>query len=287
MKLCRGENYLKKSGYLIGQNRWGMRTTQMNLREFTETVDRETKEMSREELWLLIHSLVRKMPEEAREEFLDLIGRTREKVTGDDERTCDIDVLAKERNKKDIHELIACLEEQFHEIEEGALALQANGYEDYSSGYWDPDWVYEYEDPEEVGQIFEQADRLIQRCVNDGFYEEAVKLFDLAVETEVYADDGGDGVSLDLRELVREHLASVDCERLIAFGLYAVYQSTEPDKRAQELYDYLTSSIFSGTRLEAMLSVGREELEGLDMFWKSWIRLLTDKPGDTAGEYLK
>ena len=45
----------------------------MNLREFTEAVDRETKEMSREELWLLVHSLVRKMPEEAREEFLDLI----------------------------------------------------------------------------------------------------------------------------------------------------------------------------------------------------------------------
>ena len=45
----------------------------MNLREFTEAVDRETKEMSREELWLLVHSLVRKMPDEAREEFLDLI----------------------------------------------------------------------------------------------------------------------------------------------------------------------------------------------------------------------
>ena len=260
---------------------------QMNLREFTEAVDRETKEMSREELWLLVHSLVRKMPEEAREEFLDLVGRARKKEAEDGESTYDIDVLARERDRKDIHELLTRLEGQFHEMREGTLTLQANGYEDYSTGYWDPDWVYEYEDPEEIGQIFEQADQLIQRCVNDGFYEEAVKLFDLAVGTEVYADDGGDGVFLGLRDLVQEHLASVDCERLILCGLYAVYQNTAPDKRAQELYRYLNRTFFSGTRVEAILSVGREELEGQDMFWESWIRLLTDKPGDTAGGYLE
>ncbi len=259
----------------------------MNLREFTETVDRETKEMDREELWLLVHSLVRKMPEEAREEFLDLIRRARKKETGDGEGACNIDVLARERDRKENHALITRLEEQFHEMEKCTLVLQANGYEDYSSGYWDPDWVYEYEDPEEIGQIFEQADQLIQHCVNDGFYEEAAKLFDLAVETEVYADDGGDGIFLNLRDLVQEHLASVDCERLIAYGLYAVYQNTEPDKRAEELYDYLSSTFFRGTRLEAMLSVGREELEGQETFWRSWIRLLADKPGDTAGRYLE
>lgn len=260
---------------------------QMNLREFTEAVDRETKKMSREELWLLVHSLVRKMPEEAREEFLDLVGRARKKEAEDGESTYDIDALARERDRKDIHELLTRLEGQFHEMREGTLTLQANGYEDYSTGYWDSDWVYEYEDPEEIGQIFEQADQLIQRCVNDGFYEEAVKLFDLAVGTEVYADDSGDGVFLGLKDLVQEHLASVDCERLILCGLYAVYQNTAPDKRAQELYRYLNGTFFSGTRVEAILSVGREELEGQDMFWESWIRLLTDKPGDTAGGYLE
>ncbi len=260
---------------------------QMNLREFTDTVDRETNEMSREELWLLVHSLVRKMPEEAREEFLDLIGRVREKETEDGESTYDVNLRAREMDRKDVHALIARLEEQFHEIEEGILALRANGYEEYSSGYWDSDWVYEYEDPEEIGQIFEQADKLIQHCVNDGLYEEAVKLFDLVVETEVYADDGGDGIFLGLKDLVQEHLASVDCERLIVHGLYAVYQNTEPNKRAQEMYDYLSSIFFSGTRLEDILRVGREELQGQEMFWKSWIRLLTDKPGDTAGSYLE
>ncbi len=258
----------------------------MNLREFTEAVDRETKEMSREELWLLVHSLVRKMPEEAREEFLDLIRRTRKKET-DSKQAYDMNVLARERDKRDIHELLTRLEEQFHEIEESTLALQAEGYEDYSSGYWDSDWVYEYEDPEGIGEIFEKADNLIQHCVNDGFYEEAVKLFDLAVGTEVYADNGGDGVFLSLKDMVGEHLASVDCERLIANGLYAVYQNTEPDQRAQKLYDYLNCTFFRGTQVEAILSVGQEELEGQEMFWKSWIQLLTDKPGDTVGKYLE
>ena len=261
---------------------------QMNLREFTEAVDRETKEMSREELWLLAHSLARKVPEDAREEFLDLIGRARKKEAGDGENTYDITAVAKEKDREDIRAMAARLEEQFHEIEECTLALQAEGYEDYSSGYWDPDWLYEYEDPEGIGEIFEQTDNLIEHCVNDGFYEEAVKLFDLAVGTEVYADDGGgDGIFLSLRDLVDEHLASVDCDRLILNGLYAVYQNTEPDQRAQEMYAYLTSDLLRGTRLEAVLSVGREELEGQEMFWKSWIRLLTDKSGDTAGKYLE
>ncbi len=260
---------------------------QMNLREFTETVDRETKEMSREELWLLVHSFVRKVPENVREEFLDLVRRARKKEAENSESMCDISALARERDRKDIHALLTRLEEQFREIGEGTLALQADGYEDYSSEYWDPDWVYEYEDPEGIGQIFEQADNLIQHCVNDGFYEEAVKLFDLAVGTEVYADGDGDEIVLDLRDLVQEHLASVDCERLIEYGLYAVYQNTKPDQRAQEMYDYLTGTFFRGTRLENILRVGREELEGQEMFWKSWIRLLTDRPGDTAGKYLE
>ena len=156
---------------------------QMNLRKFTEAVDRETKEMSSEELWFLVHGLARKVPENAREEFLDLIGRARKKETGDSENTYDIAAVARETDRKDIDATISRLEDQFHEIEEGTLALRAEGYEDYLSGYWDPDWVYEYEDPEGIGEIFEQTDNLIQHCVNDGFYEEAVKLFDLAVGT--------------------------------------------------------------------------------------------------------
>ncbi len=261
---------------------------QMNLREFTEAVDQETKEMSSEELWLLVHSLARKVPEDAREEFLDLVRGARKKETWDGENTYDTAAVAREMDRKDINAAIGRLEDQFHEIEKGTLALRAEGYEDYSSGYWDPDWVYEYEDPEGIGAIFEQADNLIQHCVNDGFYEEAVKLFDLAVGTEVYADDdSGDGIFLSLGDLADEHIVSVDCKRLIENGLYAVYQNTEPDQRAQEMYAYLTSDLLRGTRLEDVLRVGREELEGQEMFWRSWIRLLTDKPGDTAGKYLE
>ncbi len=260
----------------------------MNLREFTETVDRETKEMSREELQLLVHSLVRKTPENAREEFLDLLGRAREKETEDGKNPHDISVLAREKDRKEIHEQIIRLEKKFYEIGEGILSLRADGYEDYSSGYWEPDWIYEYEDPDGIGEVFEQTDNLIQRCVNDGFYEEAVKLFDLAVEAEVCADDDADGtIMLGLQDLVEEDIASVDCGRLIACGLYAVYQNTEPDQRAQKLYEYLGNPFFKGTRLEAILSVGREELKEQELFWKSWIQLLTDQSGDTAGTYLK
>ena len=99
---------------------------QMNLREFTDAVDRETKEMSSEELWFLVHGLARKVPENAREEFLDLIGRARKKETGDSENTYDIAAVARETDRKDIDATISRLEDQFHEIEEGTLALRAD-----------------------------------------------------------------------------------------------------------------------------------------------------------------
>lgn len=258
----------------------------MNLRVFSETVDEKAREMSREELQLLLHSLARKIPENCRQEFIGIMEQARrDRVNAG--TGFDVDSAARKRDQDEIRQQLAELIKQFKMVEEGEVMLLANGYEDYSSGYWDSDWVYEYEDPEGIGRIYEQADSLLQRCVSDGFYKEAAEVFELMTETEATADDGGDCLELDLREMEREGLVSVDCERLTANGLYAVYQSTESGKRAEELYSYVTTDFCRDARLEDMLSIGMEEPEGLADFWKSWIALLLEKDGDTAGRYLE
>lgn len=100
-------------------------------------------------------------------------------------------------------------------------------------------------------------------------------------------EDQGDCFKLSLEVMIDEHLASIDGENLAQHVLYAVYQNTEPDKRAESFYEYCNRPFFRKVRLEEILSLGSEELKGLPEFWDAWIELLIHKEGDTAGEFLR
>ena len=258
----------------------------MNLREFTESIDKLAEKMTKEELQMVLHSFARKIPEVQRAEFIDIL---KEITAHKNDQTEENSFVSKARkqDEAEINKEYIRLEEQFAKIQEEELCLYAEGYEDYSSGYWDSDWVYEYEDTQGIGKIFEDASRLLLRSVNDRCYGTAIKLFDLLTETEVLVEDQGDCFTLSLEEMIDENLASIDGENLAQHVLYAVYQNTEPDKRAESFYEYCTRPFFRKVRLEEILSLGSEELKGLSEFWNAWIELLIHKEGDTAGEFLR
>lgn len=258
----------------------------MNLREFTESVDKLAMEMTKEELQMAFHSLARKVPEQRRAEVIMLLKEIKAQKSPEEEK----DSFASKAGKRDAEEIekeYTRLEGLFEKIQEGELFVFANGYEDYSSGYWDADWIYEYEDPQEIGKIFEDAASLILRSVNDRCYETAVKLFDLLSEAEVFAQDQGDCFTLNLEEMIQEQLASIDRDELAKHVLYAVYQSTEPEKRVECFYEYCMQPFFGKIQLEQILSLGSEELKGLPEFWDGWIELLLHKENDRAGEFLR
>ena len=139
----------------------------MNLREFTETVDLRAKEKTKEDLQMLVHSLARKVLEENREEFLAMIEKA-EKTQPSEKESKDTSQRMKALDKAEVKKEYARLKKQFLRIQEKEIIFLAEGYEDYSSGYWDSDWVYEYEDPFGIGKTYEEAARLVERCVNDG-----------------------------------------------------------------------------------------------------------------------
>ncbi len=211
----------------------------MSLREFTETIDKLAEKMTREEFRMFLHSFARKVPEWQRTEFMEILEMAKAHENSEEEENGFASKAAKQ-DKVEIEKEYMRLKELFEEIQEGELYIDAEGYEDYSSGYWDSDWVYEYEDTQGVGKIFEDAASLLVRSVNDKCYETAVDLFGLLLEAEVFVADQGDGFTLSLREMIEEHLASIDLEELAQHVLYAVYQSTEPDKRAECFYEYCT-----------------------------------------------
>ena len=113
-------------------------------------------------------------------------------------------------------------------------------------GYGGDNWVWEYEETDEIKRVFEDSGRLLIRCVNDGFYHEAVELFDIMMETEVTVENDWDPFTMGLEKLLDEGLISVNLENLALHVLYAAYQKAAPEERARVLYDYFTEIQHNG-----------------------------------------
>lgn len=276
----------------------------MNLREFTEAVDKKAGELNREELLCFLHSIARKVPEEERENFLETIAYVRQNFSAGDEhgseeekgeakgnnsgsRKLSLKAAVKKADEMEIRRELMRLTELFDRIREGELTIWADGYEHYYEDHWDSDWVWEYEDEEQAGRIFEDGAGLLLRCVNDGFYEEAETIFNLMIESEVTVASEWDGFELELKGMVKEGLAAIDLKEFALNGLYAAYQSTAKEQRAEKIYGYFSVPFCREIRLEDMLSVGREELGEQPEFWDSWIALLAGKNGDVEERLLK
>ncbi len=260
----------------------------MNLREFTEAVDEKAGKLDREGLLCFLHIISRKVPEEGRDPFLEALEYALQGFgTGEEKEKVSLEAAVKRADEEEIREEMVRLRKLFDRIRETELTMWADGHEDYYEDRWGSDWVWEYEDEEGIGRIYEDGAKLLVRCVNDRFYKEAETIFDLMAESEVTVASEWDGFELDIKELVAEGLASIDFKELALNGLYAVYQSTPKEKRAEKIYGYFLNSLCREVRLEDMLSVGPEELRELPDFWDSWIRLLSEKDGDTQGRLLK
>lgn len=256
----------------------------MNLKEFTEAADQMAGELSREELLCLLHSLARKVPEENREDYLTLLEVNRNKADGLADGS--LEDAVRKTDAQEIKKEYIRLTERFEQIQEETLCLRMYESETYTE-YWNDDPEWKFEDPQNVCGTYEEGCAFVQHCVNDGFYKEARELFDFMMDTEVWVDNEWDAFGMDLNELEDKGLVSVDLNDLALNVLYAVYQVTQPEDRAEEIYDYFSIQFFTDIRLEGMLGLGKEELAGLPEFWDSWIKLLTAEKGDLQARLLK
>ena len=85
----------------------------------------------------------------------------------------------------------------------------------------------------------------------------------------------------------REDIIHTDMEQLALLTLYADYQALEADKRAEDIYLYFSYPTFRKIHIEDMFHVGRENLAGIEQFWKDWIALLLTKRGEAEGRLLQ
>lgn len=232
----------------------------MEFKIFMKTVEQEiAKFKSESEIKEWLANYARTIPEKERESFLTHFQKRKERTH---------------------NELLKTVTDWCQKIDNEEITLSYSEYESYGEGYWDRDWVTEYEDPAGIGKQLERFYDLAEQCVYDRDYKTASLIYwnlgtlQVAAESD---EDWGDSVELGIEEMVSEELISVDSKRIAALTLYSAYQSSKPDVRAQKIYGYFSWGMFKEIRIEDMLSAGTEALEQVDEFMESWITYLREQ----------
>ena len=259
----------------------------MDQKLFMQQSDKILNSMSMEELRKCLHNIARKTPESKRGMFLQLLeDYSNQKSQEDNNKKYHYRRVIPDEKVED---MLKDIKEVFAKIENCQKCLSAQGYEDYSNGYWSSEWIWEYEDEEEIGRIIEDAVLFAYDCVNDCRYKEAAVIFKLVMDTPICAEDewGGDSFELSLEEMVDERLVGINLKSLALHALYSEYQLQPANNRAKALYLYFSYPYFKDIHIEEVFSVGREELKDIDNFFESWIEWLMLKNGDLAARLLK
>ena len=241
----------------------------------------DVKELSREELQNVILRMQEILSEEQKRSLQEIM------------RKCtkpDVDETSQPEQSRMSQELVEEKMRQIQKwqekIDEGEIYLNTEEYEDYSSGYWDADWITEYYDNQGVGDKIMYMIRFAEDCVDDMRYQEANEICEWLWEMSVFTDNEfGDPVDIEVLE--DNNLIHTDMKRLALLTLYADYQRLPPEKRAEDMYRFFSFSTFSEIHMEEIFHVGKEKLKDTERFWKDWIELLKSKNGDMEARLLK
>lgn len=239
------------------------------------------KNLNREKLVEILCKVIDILPEEQYAEVEKMLAETETDIliTG----KCPI---MNRMSQELLDEKLEQIKGWMQQIEEGELYLNTEEYEDYSSGYWDADWITEYYDNQGIGEKLMSTIRFAKDCIDDRRYEEAHFIYEWLWAVVVSTDSEFDE-TVDLEVLAENKVITTDMKQLALLTLYADYQVQQPENRAEDLFLYFGMCTFQNLHIEEMFHVGREELTGAEQFWKDWIALLKTKRGDVAGRLLQ
>ncbi|MDD3362757.1 MAG: hypothetical protein PHW34_13900 [Hespellia sp.] len=239
------------------------------------------EKLSRDKLQHIIVKMSKTMTDEQSIALEDMIEEMTHQMPNDKE-----DIMISRMSQELVDEKMSQLEQWMYQIDEGELYLDADEYEDYSNGYWDSELITDYYDNQGIGNKLASIIQFAKECVNDRKYQEANILYDwlweMAVMTDVEFVEPA-----DLEKLIEEKIIREDIKQLALLTLYSNYQVKKPEERAEDAYLYFSCYAFKNLHIEDMFHVGRENLTGIEQFWRDWIRLLQTKNGDTESRLLK
>lgn len=243
----------------------------MDNKEFYEKIKENLNHLGLSEIKEFVYNLIRKIPNEKYDEVLAMLDFGNE-----------YDVL-------EIEKKIEEFKEKFNSIDDCEFHFYASGYEDYDSyDYWGDNWVWEYYDEDNLGNLIKSAYLCATNLVNKRLYNYAKHLLDLIIFTnyQAYDADAGEFYELSLTDLSHHHLIQIDVDTLCLYAIYATYQMSE-DSCVQKIHDYFQNEAFRNIHVEDSFSLGSEVLKDTDEFWREWIMFLSNSPGKTEYRLLK
>lgn len=240
----------------------------VNYNEFLKAVAGKLSIMSETEKNQWIHNMARTTKENERITFLNSL---QEKQS-----YCPVASIKKE------------IEDWCRKIEGQKIYFECSGYEEYGESYGDNDYSYEYSDVFGIGKELLRAFQIAEDFLYQKEYQQASGLYDRLCSMQFPALDSDmeEWNEMELEELVKEKLVSLDLKQIALNLMYAKIQATESEERVAALYRYFSWSMCKGIKAEEIFIVGPEELKEIDVFMEEWISFLKKTEGDMAGDLL-
>ncbi len=252
----------------------------LNLPGFIKEVDTITHTLNKAELEEFIHEVARTLPEVKREDFLMKLKlrQIKEAKSG-----------LREQEDHNIREIYQSLKQKLNSIKSGELCIEGSLNELYDDWYNDDEEEFEYEDPNGVADILEEACNFVHLCIDR---EECEKGYDIAaILVTLDISVGGEYLEytdepLHIGELNDYNLVSLNYKQLIAEAMNVAYCSHELPERPNILYNIVTSVGRTDITLEKVMQMGKE-LPEFEEFLKLWIEYLGSVPSAYAQQLLK
>ncbi|MDO5132105.1 MAG: hypothetical protein Q4D81_03860 [Eubacteriales bacterium] len=253
----------------------------MNLTAFLKAVDEQTGKMDLQECTAFIHEIARGYSENQRQDFLR---KLKDAVS---EKGCASGGGKTGRGDISLEEETAAVLEQIDLIEGGELQLN----EEYNDAY--DDWYNSdveeilYKDPDGIKDILEEAAALAHTCYDRELYGLSRELYGRLRTIDISTDGEYSGEALSLEEAVRMDLLDIDLDALIRESIISTYLDSEPEERAQEIFDIFSSVHDPAVTLESFLQSSVIELPGTQEFLKSMVSYLGNKRGRTESRLIE
>ena len=262
------------------------------LSEVTECLEK----MNKTNLKKCLYNIAQKLTKEEQEEYIQFL---QNHITEEQEGNTTV-MPAARMSDEFVREKLDEIAEWIKEIADGELYLKESGYEDYSSGHWESEWISEYGDPFGISSKIEMGFGFAKDCLKDRKYKETLYILDklMELEVEVHFEDiegyryeseneNDDLTYIDIEDMISEKLVKIDSGELALMTLYTNYQMREKSDRVTSTYAYIQKPLFYNTRVEDMKGIGQDDLDDEKYFWNSWIALLLQKEGEQVSRLLR
>lgn len=253
----------------------------MNLSKFLTLVDSLSQSMEKEQLTAFVHDIARVVPENSRDDFLDRLKKC----------ICDKEIdssrIRNEYTEEDKNNYVR-IKENLTKIKNWEICLSGYLNEEYDDWYNSDEDEFNFEDPEGIGTIIEEACKFVHTCIDKGMYNEGHEISEILIGLKIMV--GGEyqeywDESLGIEELEEYELSRINYIILVTDALYLTYYANSLNERPDALYVLIQKAGDKDISIEKIMQCG-EELPEFDEFLQIWTAYLGNKKSYIAQKLL-